>query len=258
MDTFDGWLISNSRSNNLQFATMADFCVAKSGSVISKIFDMGTTRLPRGGDYTPTTGNTTYNATGINSKPAWVNGTNTSQGYYGNGRFNNIRRKTQITLFAAYQKPGTAQITPLAWGEVGGMKMTHTTGAPGTISCQLYDATHPVTATATVAGLATDVHTAACTFDGTTLIAYSDAVAGTGQTGLVIPSPNLNPPDALTGAMVNASVTPFLGSGSASLKYQGGSYVFSNNEALYSGRAQLVLDIALPQGQITSLDALVR
>jgi hypothetical protein len=258
MDTFDGWLSSNSRANNLQFATMADFCVAKSGSAISKIFDMGTTRLPRGGDYTTTSpANTTYNATGVNSKPAWVNGVNTAQGYYGSGRLNNIRRKTQITLFAAYQKPGTAQITPLAWGEVGGMKMTHTTGSPGTISCQLYDATTSKTATVNVAGLATDVHTAACTFDGTSLVAWSDAVAGTPQTGLVIPSPNLNPPDALTGAVANQTILPFLGSGSASLKYVGG-YVFSNNEALYSGRAQMVFDIALPQGQMTSLDALVR
>ena len=258
MDAFDNWLSSNSRTNNLQFATAADFCVAKSGSVISKIFDMGTTRLPRGGDYTTTTGNTTYNATGINSKPAWVNGANTAQGYYGSGRLNNIRRKTQITLFAANQKPGTAQITPLAWGEVGGMKMTHTTGSPGTISCQLYDATQSKTATVAVAGLATDVHTAACTFDGTSLVAWSDAVSGAPQTGLVIPSPNLNPPDALTGSVNSQSILPFLGSGSASLKYQSGGYVFSNNEALYSGRAQMVLDVALPQGEMTSLDALVR
>lgn len=259
LDAFDGWLTSNSRTNNLLFATMADFCVAKSGSAISKIFDMGTTRLPRGGDYTPTTpASTAYNATGINGKPAWVNGINTAQGYYGGGRFNNIRRKTQITLFAAYQKPGTSQITPLAWGEVGGMKMTHTTGAPGTISCQLYDATTSATATKTVAGLATDVHTAACTYDPTNgLIAWSDAVAGTPVTTLVIPSPNLNPPDALTGA-VGSGIMPFLGSGSASSKYQSGGYVFSNNEALYSGRAQMVFDVALTQGQITSLDALVR
>lgn len=260
MDTFTGWLTSNSRTNNLLFATMPEFCVTKSGSNISKIFDMGTTRLPRGGDYTPTSpANTTYNATGINSKPAWVNGTNTAQGYYGGGRFNNIRRKTQITLFAAYQKPGTAQFTPLAWGEVGGMKMTHTSGSPGTISCQLYDATTSKTAVATVAGLATDVHTAACTFDGTTLLAYSDGVVGsTTGIGLIIPSPDLNPPDALTGVVGNTSIFPFLGSGSASLKYQSGGYVFSNNEALASVRAQMVLDVALPSGQMTSLDALVR
>lgn len=262
MATFESWLTSNSRTSNLQFATMPEFCVAKSGSNISKIFDMGTTRLPRGGDYTTTTpASTTYNATGINSKPAWVNGTNTAQGYYGSGRVNNIRRKTQITLFAAYQKPGTAVFTPLSWGETSGMKMIHTAGSPGTISCQLYDATQSKTATATVSGLATDVHTAACTFDGTTLLAYSDGVVGgvTG-TGLVIPSPNLNPPDALTGAIGNANDVPFLGAGSSNSKYRisTGAYIFSGNEALSSVRANMVYDVALPGSQITSLDALVR
>lgn len=261
MDTFDAWLVSNGMSNNLMFATMVDFGVIKDGSnVISKIFDMGTTRLPRGGDYTPTTSNTTYNATGINSNPAWVNSTNTAQGYYGDGRLNNIRRKTQITLFAAYQKPGTAQITPLAWGENGGMRLTHTTGSPGGISSTLYDATTSQTATATISGAATDFHTAAVTFDGTTLIAYSDAVAGSGQTGLVIPSPNLNPPDSLTGSIGVTSEMPFLGSGSASSKYRPStsSYIFSNNEALYSGAAQIVFDKGLSGAQISSLNTLIR
>jgi hypothetical protein len=139
------------------------------------------------------------------------------------------------------------------------MKMTHVSGSPGSISCTLYDASGSATATKAVAGLATDVHTAACTYDPTNgLVAWSDAVAGTPVTTLVIPSPNLNPPDALTGVMLNQSVTPFLGSGSASSKYQSGGYVFSNNEALASVRANMVLDVALPQGEMTSLDALVR
>src|SRR6185436_4849350 len=117
INAFDAWLVSNNLSNNLLFATMPDFCVAKSGSVISKIFDMGTTRLPRGGDYTPLTTDTVYNATGISSKPAWVNNTNVAYGYYGGGLLNNIRRKTQITLFSAYQKPGTAVANPFAIGQ---------------------------------------------------------------------------------------------------------------------------------------------
>lgn len=265
MDTFDGWLTSNSRTSNLQFATMPEFCLIQNGSnQISKIFDMGTTRLPRGGDYTPTApASTTYSATGINSKPAWVNGVNTAQGYYGGGLVNNIRRKTQITLFAAYKKPGTAAFTPLASGEVGTMrtiKMSHTSGTPGTISCSLSDATQTLTATAPVAGLATDVHTSTCTFDGTNLTAYSDAVAGTPVPGLVIPSPDLAPSDALTGAIGIANEMPFLGSGSTSSKYRASTdaYIFSNNEALSSVRAQMVFDAALTGGQITSLDTLVR
>jgi hypothetical protein len=151
--------------------------------------------------------------------------------------------------------------TPLAWGEVGGMKMTHTAGSPGTISCQLYDATGSATATKAVSGLATDVHTAACTYDPTNgLVAWSDAVAGTPVTTLVIPSPNLNPPDALTGVIGLANEVPFLGSGSASSKYRQttSAYIFSNNEGLSSVRANAVLDVSLPQGEMTTLDAMVR
>jgi hypothetical protein len=263
INAFDAWLVSNSLSNNLLFAMMPDFCVAKSGSVITKIFDMGTTRLPRGGDYTPLTVDTTYNATGISGKPAWVNGTNVAAGYYGGGPsgLNNIRRKTQITVFAAYQKPGTALTYPFVLGGFGtGMALYHTSGSPGGISFELQDATHTVTATKTVSGLATDFHTAAGTFDGTTSIAYSDAVAGSGQTGLVIPSPNLNPPDVLTGQVGFATNIYALVSGSSQGLYNNstGVYTLSSNAALYSGRAQMVFDKALSGAQITSLDALVR
>jgi len=263
INAFDAWLVSNSLSNNLLFATMPDFCVAKSGSVITKIFDMGTTRLPRGGDYTPLTASTTYNATGISGKPAWVNGTNVAAGYYGGGPsgLNNIRRKKQITVFAAYQKPGTALTYPFVLGGFGtGMALYHTSGSPGGISFELQDATHTVTSTATVSGLATDFHTAAGTFDGTTSVAYSDAVAGSGQTGLVIPSPNLNPPDVLTGQVGFATNIYALVSGSSQGLYNNstGIYTLSSNAALYSGRAQMIFDKALSGSQITSLDALVR
>lgn len=265
INAFDAWLVSNSLSNNLLFGTMPEFCVAKSGSVITKIFDMGTTRLPRGGDYTPATSNTTYNATGISGKPAWVNGTVSAGGYYGGGRFNNIRRKTQITVFTAYQKPNTNQASLLVSGQFGArLWLTHTSGAPGGAEFRLYDATHSVTATATVPGLATDFHTIAGTFDGTTLLAYVDAVAGSGQTGLVIPSPNLNPPDALTGQIDNGpnpgSNWNTLSSGSDAGLFNPttGYYAAGSTMAQYSGRAQMVFDKALSGAQITSLDALVR
>lgn len=260
---FDAYLTSNGLTNNLLFATMPDFCVAKSGSVISKIFDMGTTRLPRGGDYTPTTANTAYNATGISGKPAWVNSTNSAYGYYGGGPqgLNNIRRKTQITLFSAYQKPGTAVANSFVIGQfTNRMLLSHTSGTPGAINCLLSDATQQKTATATVAGLATDFHTNACTFDGTTLLAYSDAAAGSGQTGLVIPSPNLNPPDNLTGQVGFATNVNVLMSGSDQGQYNSStaSYTPGGNAALGSWRAQMIFDKALTGAQITSLDALVR
>jgi hypothetical protein len=241
---------------------MPDFCVAKSGSVITKIFDMGTTRLPRGGDYAPTTSNTTYNATGISSKPAWVNSAGNAFGAYGGGvtGLNNIRRKTQITLFAAYQKPGTAVATPFIIGQFSNrMEMTHTSGSPGGVSCYISDATTNKTATATPVS-ATAFNTAACTFDGTNWLAYSNASAGSPQTGLTIPSPNLNPPDMLTGQIGVASNINVLFSGSDQGLYNASTNAYSPSasNALYSGRAQMVFDVALTGAQVASLDALVR
>lgn len=263
---FDAWLTSNSLTNNLLLASMPDFCVAKSGSQISKVFDMGTTHLPRGGDYTPTSpANTTYSATGINSKPAWVNGTGSAYGYYGNGRLNNIRRKTQITLFAAYQKPGTAVLTPFVMGQfTNRMMLTHGSGSPGTVSCLITDATHQVTVTAAPAS-ATAVNTASCTFDGTNWTAYANATAGTPDSTLVIPSPNLAPPDNLTGQIDGTGVAQLnqlvkvLFSGSDQGLYQlGTGYNPGASQSLGSYRGLFVLDKALTGAQQTSLDALVR
>lgn len=261
MDTFDAWLVSNGLSNNLLFASMPEFCVSQSGNV-TKIFDMGTTRLPRGGDYTPLTSNTTYNATGIGGKPAWVNSTGSAYGYYGGtaAYLNNIRRQTQITLFAAYQKPGTAALNPFAIGQFGNrMMLSHTSGSPGAINCLLSDATQQQTATATVVS-ATAFNTSACTFDGTTWLAYSNATAGSGLTGLVIPSPNLNPPDMLTGQIGVATNINVLISGSDQGQFNSSAATYSpsGSAALGSFRAQMIFDKALSGTQVTSLDALVR
>ncbi len=262
MDTFDSWLTSNGLTNNLLFATMPEFCVAQSGGIISKVFDMGTTRLPRGGDYTPLTSNTTYNATGISSKPAWVNGTTSSYGAYGgdSAYLNNIRRKTQITLLAAYQKPGTGAFQPFVMGQ-GTIRMLlqHSSGSPGGINCLLSDATQQQTATATVVS-ATAFNTAACTFDGTTWLAYSNATPGSGQTGLVIPSPNLNPPDMLTGqiGIANGVFALLSGSDSGLWNKLTANYAPNGAASLSSVRAQMIFDKQLTGAQITSWDALMR
>lgn len=264
MDTFDAWLVSEGLSNNLMFATMVDFGVVKDGSnVISKIFDMGTTRLPRGGDYTTMTTDTTYSATGINSNPAWVNANNAAKGYYGGDRayLNNIRRKTKITIFAAYQKSHAFQIMPAVIGQfTGRMYLSHDAGSPGTISFALNDATQQKIATRAVAGAATDFHTAAGVFDGTDAIAYSDAVAGTAQSGLVIPSPDLNPSDALTGQIGTADLVYALVSGDAAGLYSSSGAAFSSqgNLAQYNGGAFMVFDVDLSGAQISSFDALIR
>ncbi len=264
MDTFDAWLVSESLSSNLMFATMVDFGVVKDGSnVISKIFDMGTTLLPRGGDYTTTTTDTTYSATGINSNPAWANANNTAKGYYGGDRayLNNVRRKTQITIFAAYQKAHTSQIMLLSSGQsTGRMYLSHDSGSPGTISAALNDGSQQKIATRSVSGSATDFHTAALVFDGTDLLAYSDAVAGTAQTGLVIPSASLNPSDNLTGQIGNANLIHVMVAGDAAGLYNkgGGALSAQGNHAQYSGGATIIFDKGLSGAQMSSLDALIR
>lgn len=263
MDSFESWLISEGLLANLRLATSVYFCVAQDGSnVISKIFDMGTTRLPRGGDYTPTTSNTTYSATGINSNPAWVN-TSSAYGYYGGDRSysNNIRRQTQITFFAAYQKPGTGQVTPFISGQFGGrIELTHTSGAPGSASFYLFDGTTNKTATSAFSGSATDFHTMAGVFDGTDLIAYADGAAGTPQSGLTIPSPTLNPADALTGQQGLSGNMQLLGSGGDQFlrAYSTGAITATGSRAGYSGALQAMFDIGLTAGQNASLNSLVR
>lgn len=264
MDTFDAWLVSEGLSNNLLFATMVDFGVVKDGSnVISKIFDMGTTRLPRGGDYTTMTTDTTYSTTGINSLPAWINANNAAKGYYGGDRsyLNNIRRKTQLTIFSAYQKSHAFQIIPLVIGQFAGrMYLSHDAGSPGTISFLIPDATQAKTATVAVAGSATTFHTAAGVFDGTDAIAYSDAVSGTPQSGLVIPSPTLSATDVLTGQIGDANLLAALLAGDAAGLYNKSAGAFSSqgNTAQYNGAALIVFDKGLSSAQISSLDALIR
>src|SRR6185312_10457 len=94
--------------------------------------------------------------------------------------------------------------------EFGGIALQHTSGTPGTASFLLSDAMQTKTATVAVSGSASAIHTIAGVYDGTNLTAYSDGVGGSNVTGLVIPSPNLNPPDALTGSVGVGTNVPFL------------------------------------------------
>ena len=267
MDAFDSWLTSNGLQNNLLFATAADFCVkgtVSGAGAVTKVYDMGTTRLPRGGDYTTMTSGVTYNATGVGGKPAWINAANTDKGYYGGDRsyLNNIRRKTQITLFAAYQKPSTNQIRPFASGQFSSaMYLEHSSGTPGTVNCAIFDGSGQKVATATPIS-ATAFNTAACTYDGSQWLAYSNANVGSlcsGCNTLVIPSPTLNPADALTGQIGSGSTSVIVSGDMAGLYGRAsGSFIAQGNVAQYSGRVQIIFDIGLTQAQITSLDALVR
>ncbi len=252
------WLSATGLTGNLLFWSDPAFGVKRSGSVISKIYDLGTTRLPRGGDYTPTTGNTTYSATGVNSLPAWVNGTTSSYAYFGSGRLNNIRRKYQITFVANYQKSGTAQATLLASGEFHGMALYNSSGSPGAASFYLEGASTSLTA---VAGALTNgnPHIIGGTFDGTNVTAYADGVAGVSLPGLAA-NADLVLETRLRGIWGNTSLIPFVGSGALDSKYNINleAYVFDESQALFSASDLILFDKALTAAQMASLTVLLQ
>lgn len=258
LQTVVDWLESEGLTHSLMWWTDPAFGVIKDGSnIISKVYCLGTTLLPRGGDYKPTTSATTYSATGLNSTaPALVNANSNSFGYFGNGRINNIQRKTQVTCVAVYQKSHTSKVAPIAIGEFVGMKLSHTAGTPGDASFALSDADETKTDTIAMSS-ATGAHIIAGTYDGTTVYAYADGVRGSGQTGLDM---SLGPTyTALKGQIGVPSNVQTLVSGSSVSKYEigSGSITFSNNEAQFSAGALIVFDVALTTLQMASLMTLL-
>jgi hypothetical protein len=258
LTTVESWLNSNSLMNSLLHWADPAFGVKQNSSgVISKVYDLGTTRLPRGGDYTTNTGSTTYSATGMNGTvPGWINGSASACGYFGGGRLNNIRRKVQITTAGVYKKVGSAQATILAQDEFGGMALYEAAGTPGTPSFLLSDSTQTKTATSTVSG--SGPHVLIGVFDGTNLTCYGDGSAGTNVTGLDN-NANLSLNTQLKGlAATTGTQTQFLGSGSQDSKYQYGTgYVFEESQANFTASTLLVLDKGINSTLAASLNTLL-
>jgi hypothetical protein len=261
LTSVDNWLLQNNLENDLLFWTDSAFGVKKSGNVISKVYDLGTTRLPRGGDYTPNTTKTTYSATGMNGRvPAWVNADDTAVGYFGNGRFNNLRRLLQITTVAAYQKTSyypNDQKTLLGLGE-GGIDLVNTAGTPGQASFDLWDNTHDVSALAPLSNSA--AHIIGGVFDGTNLIAYGDGSASAPQGGLN-PNLDLSANTILKGlTSATSGQIPFLESGSNGSKAYSstGQVVFDNGQASFAASDLIVFDKGLTSAQMSSLTNLLR
>lgn len=210
LQTAYAWLTSNSIDKSLLHWADPAFGHIKSGSNISRIYDLGSTWLPRSLDLTPQDSTkTTYSATAINSLiPGFTNSDGSSQLYWGRGvRFNPFRAKQQLTIAALYSRTQTSsdicfvgeaaststtdtfQGTPNSNGAlVPGISLIHTSGTPGTIQFNLQDRTlagtgaSAVVASVTASGATTQV--AIGTYDGTTMKAYSDATGGTGVTTL--------------------------------------------------------------------------
>ncbi len=186
------WAVDNDMDDCIEFWADAAFGVKLAAGKVVKVYCLGTTILPRGGDLTMSTTNVTYSATGLNSTaPAWTNPATTDRAYWGGERVNNIRQKLQCTFFAAYKKPDTNKASFIG-SDVGnvnpGLGLEHVSGSPGSASFYIKDASlSAVTATATLAS-ATGVNVILGIFDGTNVTAYGNGTAGTPQTGL---DPNL-------------------------------------------------------------------
>lgn len=269
----DSYLTSNDYYKYLMHWVDARFGIKTDGSgFVSKIYCLGTTRLPRGGDYTPTTSNTfpstssntSYSTTSFRgTTPSWINNAGSAHGYFGNGRANNVQRKNEITMIAAYQKPGTAIATLFGHGENGGMYLQHASGSSGNVTfgmvCDVDGAPFTFT-TATVPFVsATAAHVAAAVFDGTNLTAYLDGSAGTPVAGgATANNPTMTKNTVLRGQYASLSNTgPVLASGGKDTRqnYTARTYNISN-EAQLTGACLAVFEKGLPSGAITAIGAM--
>lgn len=193
IDDVVGWLTPD---DDLRIWCNAAFGVVKSGSVVSKVANLGATRLPLWGDLTMTTSDTSYDATGIGSLPAWNNSTTTAQGYFGAARagtlrYNLIRRlyRTGCTMVAVYKKSNTNQACPISFGSSSGIALRNTSGSPGNAQFFVgkFGGTSSnwsvnETSSATIANNAVNI--IGGTFDGPTLainVYVEGAVAGSGS-----------------------------------------------------------------------------
>jgi hypothetical protein len=248
------WARAQSLFDQIEAWANPAFGTTKDGSnIISRIEIIGKPRIEC---FTPTTSGTTYNATGLNSTtPAFVNGAVTSFGHFGGGHLNNIRRKTGLTLVAAYQKAGTNKTCLIGFGEADGFALQNTSGNPGTAN--LFVNGTGWTADAVGSSLTNGAaHVIGGTITASEAIAYVEGVAGT-----PVACTDLTSISGALGARLNV---PFLGAGSTSSKVNmletvtSGTYTFSNNEALFTASDLIVFGTALTAGQMSSLNSLLR
>lgn len=269
----DSYLTSNDYYKYLMHWVDARFGVKLDGSgFVSKVYCLGTTRLPRGGDYTPTTSNTfpstssntSYSATSFRgTTPSWINNANSAHGYFGNGRANTIQRKNELTLIAAYQKPGTAIATLFGTGQfASGIYLQHASGSSGNVSFVMHEtndppASGPITATVAFAS-ATAAHVAAGVFDGTNMTAYLDGVAGTPVSAASYANPTMSNASVLRGKYgTTSSSAVVLASGGRGIQTLLTRAYTIDNEALFTGACLAVFEKGSAQivSDITALYA---
>lgn len=253
----DSYLTSNDYYKYLTHWADARFGVKLDGSgFVSKVYCLGTTRLPKGGDYTPTTSNTwpstssntSYSATSFRgTTPSWINNASSAHGYFGNGRANTIQRKKETTWIVAYQKPNTNLATMLAMGQFYGIYLQHASGSSGNVTFAM---TPPGSGTFTTATMpfssATAAHVAAGLFDGTNIYCALDGAFSSPVDGSAFANPNNTASQNLFGAYGTSSGQyPILASGGQDTRYNDGGTYNISNQAQFTCAALIVLEKGL-------------
>ena len=275
--TAAAWLTSNDAWRYVNWWVDVRFGYKLDGSgFISKIFCLGTTYLPRGGDYTPTTSNTypstssntSYSATSFRgTTPSWINNSSTARGYFGGGRANNIQRWSEITMLAAYQKPGTGVATFFGMNESTGMYFQHESGTSGNITFSMVldkvNANTTFTSATVPFSSATAAGVAAAVADSTNMTVYLNGTPGTpvslgasANNELMLKDTTLR--GHLPGDASSAGSTPVLVSGSKSSRFNlaARTYNLGGSEAQYTGAGLAVFNKGFAQSLIQSWGAL--
>jgi hypothetical protein len=271
LSSVDAWLSSNGLSGNLMFWTDPAFGCKLDGHAVLKIYDLGTTRLPRGGDLTPSTSDTVYVGAGLNgTAPTFFNLTHGAMCYYGSGRLNNIRRKSQITVVAAYQKTNINPTVILSFGDV--FCLQQTSGSPGFTSFTIagigprlsnplryrpaYDfvlrlagVSNGYNVTATKKLPPGNFQIVAGTFDGRIVTSFAGGEAGASQIGVLDNS-------VLLGQVGDPPETFVLRVGSQSSEFSS-DHFFDNSATQLSASDLIIFDTAISSMQIASLTTLL-
>jgi len=269
----DSYLTSSDNYKYLMHWVDVRFGIKVDGSgFVSKVYCLGTTRLPRGGDYTPTTSNTfpstssntSYSATSFRgTTPSWINNASSAHGYFGNGRANTIQRKNEITLICAYQRPsGTGIATLFGTGQfASGMYLQQAAGASGNISFSMYASNDPPSSgpiTATVAfASATTAKVVAATFDRVNLTIYLDGVAGTPVSASAYDNPIMINDTVLRGKYGATNTTSVvLASGGRGIQTLLTRAYTIDNEALFTGACLVVFEKGLDSTAVSAITAM--
>jgi len=277
---FVAMLTAQNLLQHLMLGRFAWMGVAKT-SVVTRCFDLGTTRLPRMGDYTPwdtgsSASTTTYSATAVNGiAPGLINPNTTSRGMYGNngrgqgvmGRLQALQRKEKITVISSYRKNGTGVFTPMAMNEFShGMVLSEGSGAQGTVTFLLSDTSTStsavVTATAPALSAGDNPQIVAGMWDGSNLSCWANGASGTPVSGAAF-NPHFIVCYQQSDAINTLTNYPLM-MGSSSSKWTAGAnvvtgtYIWSNSEARGTMHADLIFDTDLNPTQMAAVNAFVR